>query len=141
MNDHPNVILRRIGHPAPRSAAQEPAMTAVIQQCIPTLATLDQEETIAFYRDKLGFSLLRRDPDYLILRRDGFELHFWACDDRLIAENTSCYLRVSDVDALHREIAGRGLDVIPPSLRLWGMKEFYVIDPHGNLLRFGQPAE
>jgi hypothetical protein len=22
----------------------------------------------------------------------------------------------------------------------WGMKELYVIDPHGNLLKFGEPA-
>lgn len=116
-------------------------MTPMFQQSIPTLASLDQEETLLFYRDKLGFTLQRRDPDYLILRRDGIELHFWSCDDRQIAENTSCYLRVADVDALHREFAGRGLDLPPPSVRMWGMKEFYIIDPHGNLLRFGQPVD
>ncbi|MCW3481148.1 VOC family protein [Neisseriaceae bacterium JH1-16] len=115
-------------------------MPAIIQQCMPTLVSLDQEESIAFYRDRLGFILQRQDPDYMIMRRDSIELHFGACDDRQIAENTSCYLQVSDVDELHREFVERGLVLPEPSVRLWGMKEFYVVDVHGNLLRFGQPA-
>ena len=27
---------------------------------------------------------------------------------------------------------------MPPEDRPWGMREFYVMDPNGNLLRFGQ---
>jgi hypothetical protein len=27
---------------------------------------------------------------------------------------------------------------MPPEDRAWGMREFYVMDPSGNLLRFGQ---
>ena len=37
-------------------------------------------------------------------------------------------------------VAQRGLQVEPPQVRPWGMREFYVIDPHGNLLKFGEPA-
>ena len=45
-----------------------------------------------------------------------------------------------DTAALHADFAQRGLQVAPPLLRDWGMREFYVIDPHGNLLKFGEPA-
>jgi len=32
----------------------------------------------------------------------------------------------------------RGLLEAPVLLRPWGMKELYVIDAHGNLLKFGE---
>ncbi|UUZ67018.1 hypothetical protein LP416_18745 [Polaromonas sp. P2-4] len=59
---------------------------------------------------------------------------------RHIAENTSCYVRTGNTQALYEEFKGRGVDVKPPEIRPWGMKELYVIDPHGNLLKFGELA-
>lgn len=72
--------------------------------------------------------------------RGDTELHFWACDDKYIAENTSCYIRVEDIVAVHRE-----LSLKLPSLQTvvrtsWGMDELYVIDPDGNLIKFGQES-
>ena len=70
------------------------------------------------------------------------ELHFWACEDRAICEATSCYLRVGDADALHREWtavapdAGGRINAVED--KPWGLREFAVWDPHGNLLRVGQ---
>jgi len=110
---------------------------------IPILASLDLEETLAFY-NKLGFSTGNIFPDYAIVVRGSMELHFWTCHERHIAENTACYLRVSDVDALHDEF--RRLDLSPGRMDQvadmpWGMREFHVWDPHGNLLRIGQSIE
>mgnify|MGYP000364898298 CR=1 FL=1 len=34
----------------------------------------------------------------------------------------------------------RSLQPAPPVVQPWGMKEMFVIDPHGNLLKFGEPA-
>jgi catechol 2,3-dioxygenase-like lactoylglutathione lyase family enzyme len=49
----------------------------------PVLPSLDIAETLAFYRDELDFDVVvHQTPDYLILRRDGMELHFWCTDDR-----------------------------------------------------------
>lgn len=80
---------------------------------VPVLASLDLDESAAFYADRLGFTPRLRTGDYLIVERDGCELHFWHCAERHIAEKTSCYVRG---DA----------------------RELYVIDPHGNLLKFGE---
>lgn len=106
---------------------------------VPVLASLNLAQTLHFYRERLGFAPLLTMDNYLILQRDGCELHFWPCDDRHIAENTSCYVR-GNVDALHADFAARGLALAPPVVQPWGMKEMYVIDPHGNLLKFGEPA-
>ena len=106
---------------------------------VPVLASLDLAETLRFYRDRLGFLPLLEMDNYLILQREGCELHFWACSDRHIAENTSCYVR-GDTAALHADFTARGLPVAPPVVQPWGMKEMFVIDPHGNLLKFGEPA-
>lgn len=112
---------------------------AGISSTIPVLASLNIGQSREFYSDKLGFACLQQAPDYLIMARDGCELHFWHCTDRSIAENTSCYVR-GDTGALHADFARRGLSVAAPVVCAWGMKELYVIDPHGNLLKFGEPA-
>ena len=109
-----------------------------IQRTIPVLASLDLDESIAFYKDKLGFMEEYRDSDYATISREGFPIHFWLCDDRHISENTSCYVRVTNSDAYWEEFTGNGLTLDRPIEREWGMKELYVIDPHGNLLKFGE---
>jgi catechol 2,3-dioxygenase-like lactoylglutathione lyase family enzyme len=110
---------------------------------VPVLAALDMERQVAFYRDRLGFSVRAVYPDpYALLERDGVELHLWGCPDRHVAENTGCYLRVDGIEGLWQEYRDNGVNVRPLVVKPWGMREFEVIDPDGNLLRFGErPAE
>lgn len=115
------------------------AAAALLHATVPVLASLDLDESAAFYADRLGFAIALRTADYLVAVRDGCELHFWLCGERHIAENTSCYLR-GDVRALHADFTRRGLSAEAPVEREWGMRELYVIDPHGNLLKFGEPC-
>ncbi len=110
-----------------------------IAATVPVLASLHIAQSRQFYEERLGFACLLQRADYLIMARDGCELHFWLCNDRRIAENTPCYVR-GDTEALHAQFAQRGLPLAPPAVRAWGMKELYVIDPHGNLLKFGEPV-
>ena len=110
-----------------------------VHATVPVLASLNLAETLRFYTARLGFAALLEMDNYLILQRDGCELHFWPCNDRHIAENTSCYVR-GDTAALHADFTARGLQLAPPIVQPWGMKEMFVIDPHGNLLKFGEPA-
>ena len=112
-------------------------MAQLISRAHPILASLDPERTMAFYQ-RLGFAPIVRLDNYLIVRRDDIELHFWKCADRNVAENTSCYLDSPDVDALYAEFIANGVKATEPADRPWGRREFYVIDSSGNLLRFGQ---
>ena len=112
---------------------------SAVQATVPVLASLNLAETLQFYTRHLGFAPLLEMDNYLILQRDGCELHFWPCNERHIAENTSCYVRANTA-VLYADFAARGLQVAPPVTQPWGMKEMVVIDPHGNLLKFGEPA-
>ncbi|MEK7322191.1 MAG: VOC family protein [Pseudomonadota bacterium] len=110
----------------------------LIHGTVPVLASLDIGESASFYTERLGFINAVQTDNYLIVSRDGAEIHFWLCDERHIAEHTSCYVRVANTQALYEEFRARGLALQTPAVRAWGMKELYVIDPHGNLLKFGE---
>lgn len=131
--------MTTVSTPIPGGATPASARGRV-HSTVPILASLNLDESVAFYTERLGFVLMAQLADYVIVGRDGCELHFYACDNALIAQNTSCYVRTSSTQALYLEFKGRGADVKPPEDRPWGMKELYVIDPHGNLLKFGEQA-
>lgn len=110
-------------------------------RCIPIFASLDLDETAAFYESQLGFEVARLGT-YLIARRDEMEIHFWLATAPRIAEHTSCYIRGGQIVALYEEFRARGVPRLSDfTVRPWNMKEFNVHDPHGNLLRFGAAPE
>lgn len=116
-------------------------------EVLPILPSLAIAESRDFYRACLGFSeIVYEEDSYLIVRRlfagGRLELHFWHTDDRSLCERTAVYLRGGGIDLLHREFAERGVKRLSPlTVRPWGMEEFYVHDPHGNLLKFGRNAQ
>ena len=116
---------------------------------IPTLPSRSVQDTVAFYR-RLGFEgEIWGDPyRYAILTRGTLELHFFPHPDFRPAESSAgCYLRVLDVESVYRAFALAKLPAqgIPRMDTLenkpWGMREFAVVDPDGNLLRVGQPYD
>jgi catechol 2,3-dioxygenase-like lactoylglutathione lyase family enzyme len=111
-------------------------------RAIPVLASLNIAESRDFYAGALGFSIIYEDGNYLIVRRDEMEIHFWLAADRIHPENTSCYIRGGQIVALYDEYKARGVPRLSSfELRPWNMKEFYIHDPHSNLLRFGCAPE
>jgi hypothetical protein len=82
-------------------------MGALIRSTVPVPVSLDLDESAAFHQDRLGFAARLRAPDYLIVQRDGCALHLWACNERHIAEDISCYARGDTQHALHADFARR----------------------------------
>jgi catechol 2,3-dioxygenase-like lactoylglutathione lyase family enzyme len=115
-------------------------MKHLLQKACPILPAPDVAQTLAWYRDKLGFIIGGDWGEYGIVQRDGVELHFWKCADREIAEKSSAYLRVADADGVRATMlkAAEGGRISQVEDKPWHMREFTVIDPNGNLLRFGQ---
>jgi catechol 2,3-dioxygenase-like lactoylglutathione lyase family enzyme len=113
-------------------------------EVLPILPSLDIAETRDFYREYLGFDMIGYEAeDYLIVSRffagHRVELHFWRADDRALCEKSAIYIRGGGIDALHAEFAARSVPKLTPmAVKPWGMEEFYVFDPHGNLLKFGR---
>ncbi len=115
----------------------------LLSSTIPVLPSLNLDETVDYY-DRLGFSLRSRyDDDYAILERDGHELHFFLMGDLNPKESFfGCYWRTPNARALYDEFARLGLSGLhAPEEKPWGMFEFAVVDPHGNLHRIGQEIE
>ena len=109
----------------------------------PILPAQDVRRACAFY-ESLGFTAGYHDDRYEILRRGNLVVHLEQKDDLLPAKNrTSCYWRVTDADALYQEFAALGLptegspSLTSPQDEPWGMREFTLKDPAGNLIRIG----
>lgn len=117
-------------------------MASLSGETIPILASRDIAETTAFY-ERLGFEVRGLDgafgPAYLRLRRDDVELHFVHSPDADPAESHGgCYLRLADAQGIYDEWEAQGVPGIhPPRDTPWGMREFFIVDPSGNLLRIG----
>lgn len=111
--------------------------------CIPVLPSLDTAATKDFYVSTLGFAeVIYDEAHYLIVRRGRMELHFWLTTETTLPSMSSCYIRGGEVPALYRVYASRSVPRLSDfQVRAWNMKEFYVHDPHGNLLRFGCAPE
>lgn len=113
---------------------------------IPILPCRSVSATISFYR-RLGFEggAHAFNREYAILRRGPIELHFFTHKELQPAESSAgCYIRVLDVESVYRSFSSSKLPLtgIPRMDTLedkpWGLREFAVVDPDGNLLRIGQ---
>ena len=109
---------------------------------IPKLASLDIERSLAFF-ESLGFARRAAYPDYGIVERDGVQIHFWLCQDPRIPKETACRISVEGIEQLFQAYSGKG--VIHPNgsleVKPWGVSEFSVLDPDGNLLTFQQAGQ
>jgi catechol 2,3-dioxygenase-like lactoylglutathione lyase family enzyme len=113
---------------------------------IPTLPSRSLNDTLAFYQ-RLGFvgEILGEGDSYAILQRGTVELHFFIHTELRPSESSfGCYIRVLDVESIHQafaleQLSPRGIPRIDAlEAKPWGMREFAVVDPDGNLLRIGQ---
>jgi hypothetical protein len=112
----------------------------MLKSAVPILASLNEEETVKFYTEKLGFTFHSSWEGYLILSRNKVNIHLWPCKDQEIAKNTGCFINVTGVDKLYAEY--KPLGVIHPNGDLqempWKMKQFSILDNNGNVIHFGE---
>ena len=111
----------------------------------PILQVADLKQSLSFYCDVLGFTkefAYGEPPFYGGVKLGEVILHL--CTS---AENDgrrgrgSAYVFCDEVDAYYGEVTGRGVEV---TSRLetypYGMRDFQVKDPDGNLICFGAPV-
>lgn len=111
----------------------------------PIFPVRDLAAALAHY-SALGFDTLtyQGGGDYGFANREGAGLHLAADPEHDPARNSaSTYLYVSDADALHAEWSRPGIGgrTRPVGLMPYKLREGSHIDPDGNLIRFGSPAE
>lgn len=112
----------------------------MIKKSIPQLPSMNLLRSKEFYEVNLGFKTFKHYDDILLLEKDGIELHLWLCDDPSIPQNSSVYYHVDGIDSMYSDYKSKG--IVHKNAHLkdqpWGMREFYVSDLDGNLLKFGQ---
>jgi catechol 2,3-dioxygenase-like lactoylglutathione lyase family enzyme len=112
----------------------------MLKSAIPILASLNEEETVKFYTEKLGFTFHSSWEGYLILSKDKVAVHLWPCTDPEIPKATGCYINVTEIEKLYAKY--EPLAIIHPNGKLeekpWGMKQFSILDNNGNIIHFGE---
>lgn len=104
----------------------------------------DKSATRAFYVDSLGFrDISAQDYEaYLIVEKDGAELHFFLHTTLDPLENYGqVYIRTKDIDAWHAIALAKHLPFATHGsleTKPWGQREFSLLDPDHNLITFGQ---
>ena len=122
----------------------------------PQLLVSDVMDTVAYYRDTLGFddtgpvereagsgtayfAMIRRDGCYLQLRRGPADRR--ASNRALERDACDLYVMVRNLDALYEELTAKQVKVLAaPRSRPYPMREFEIEDCNGYVLTFGQPV-
>jgi uncharacterized glyoxalase superfamily protein PhnB len=107
----------------------------------------DLDRAIAYYRDRLGFTLdFQYECFYASVSRDGLAIHLKLAakltEERVHRkqnEHLDAYVAVSGVRALFDELQARGAEIIKPvEERPWACADFYVEDQDGYILCFSE---
>ena len=101
---------------------------------IPAGRSLDA--AIAFYTERMGFSLEWRSETMAAIRRGDVAFHMVVNDSREWAENSSYSIGVRGLDELYAEYRGLPARVGPLEVKAWGRREFHLIVPSGVCLQF-----
>lgn len=118
----------------------------------PFLRCSEINNSLNFYTNLLDFEVVQApDPDpeafmsmYAFIKREDSFVHLSQHAGDGIFGNV-IYVRVKNIDKIYCEFLNNGLKIqeksgitMEPVEQTWGMKEFYVVDPDGNRIRFGQ---
>ena len=94
---------------------------------------------------KLGFEVKYRDEGFMILGKDAVEIQMNEdVNQQVLRGGSICYMTVRGIETLYKEISSK-IPVDPCSGRSYslnkqpyGVKEFALYDPFGNLLFFAE---
>jgi catechol 2,3-dioxygenase-like lactoylglutathione lyase family enzyme len=114
-------------------------------------------ETLAFYRDRLGFTITFQGPEpndifFGIVERGNAMIMFKAVDVEPVPNYTrdighgiarwDAYVHVPDPDALAAEFASRGVEFFEPlQNNTDNLRGFEIQDVNGYVLYFGRPVD
>lgn len=127
-------------------------MAIEVKGLMPLLQVFDMPKAIQFYRRTLGFSVIEKsqpmsdDPDNvnwaMLQRGDAILMLNTAYDPGATPQapdsarwtghqDTCIYLACPDVDAAYQDLSAKGLNLPPPKITWYGMKQLYLQDPDG----------
>ena len=112
---------------------------ATARRIAPIFSVRDLDAALDFYQ-RLGFSVRAYSGGgYGFAERDGLEIHLGVPVKEHRAG--SAYLFVDDADAFAAAWHAAGVEVHMPEDTEWGQHEGALVDPDGNVIRFGSPMK
>ena len=129
-----------------------------VRSLTPLIQVFDMPRSLAFYRDVLGFKVVSDSGDgdsssWIWLQLDGLNLMLndqyepgsvppAPPADRVKWHSDTCiYLSCPDVDAAYEYLVSKGVDLDPPKVAPYGMKQLYVNDPDNYGICFQWPQK
>jgi lactoylglutathione lyase len=114
----------------------------------------DFKRAIEFY-SKLGFKLLWRTEDYLVMKRERSVLNFYGGSQKVYSHSyfgrfkktTKCgfgveiIIPVDQLERLYKSVKKFAKIVQPLQLKKWGRRDFRMVDPFGFYLRITERYE
>ncbi len=114
----------------------------------------DFKKAIGFY-SRLGFKLLWRTEDYLVMRRKRSVLNFYGGSQKVYShsyfgrfkKSTKCgygveiIIPVDQVGRFYNSVRKFAKIVQPLQLKKWGRRDFRIVDPFGFYLRITERYE
>lgn len=116
----------------------------------PQFLVADLGQSIAYYRDRLGFEQKIAWQDfYASVAREGAEIHLKCApcapgerENRRQNNHIDAFLKVDDLDALYAEVTERGATIHQGlETHPWGARDFLAMDPDGYILCFAQDTD
>ncbi|MDD9916744.1 MAG: glyoxalase superfamily protein [Rhodospirillaceae bacterium] len=113
----------------------------------PVLRSADYPRSRAFFADQLGFDVVEEGgepPRFGIFKRGKafFFVDAWHGGPVPSPTVWSAYVHVAELQALHDSYAAAGVEISRPvEETVYGMREFEVTDPEGNVICFGEDIE
>ncbi|MBX7243608.1 MAG: VOC family protein [Bacteroidia bacterium] len=114
----------------------------MLQSICPKLPSRNMERTRDYYVNSVGFEISADYSNYLILEKEGVEIHFFPFPELDPKQNYGqVYIRTNAIEAFYQSLIDIHTPIHPNGNleeKPWGQKEFSLLDPDGNLLTFGQ---
>lgn len=119
----------------------------ILERATPVLGSDDYPRSREFYISKLGFDVIEEggDPPRFGIFRRGQAFLFvdaWKGVPKHVPGKWDAYLHVNGLTDLLSEFDVQGVPITRPiENTVYGMREFEVTDPDGNVLCFGEDSE
>ncbi len=132
-------------------------MSIKLDYLTPLIQVFNMPRALAFYRDILGFQIVSDsgdgdDSSWVWIAKDGCHLMLndqyepghvpdGPPSERTEWHSDTClYLGCEDVDRVYEYLLDKGLDLEPPTVAPYGMKQLYLKDPDGYGICFQWPV-
>lgn len=115
---------------------------ARLQRAAPEVPVGDIPGALAYYGDVLGFRTMMTMPDgdYAVVQRDDVALHLFKAEEG--ARPISFHVFSAGIEPLFGEMTEAGARIGQVlTAKPWGNRDFRVLDPFGNEIKFTEPLD